>query len=200
MGSAAPEWLAEVERVLREGKDILGLTDVSLSDAGAVEVAEKLHGSAVIRVYLGGNAICNTGAAALAELLRDDGSGRENDANKEKNVPPLEFLQLATNGIGSDGIAALADALRNNTTLKELRLNQNPGVDASISETESAIGIDSLVSAIGVNTTLKKVVVGTVSDPNQKRIYAALADVDGRRLGREKFLTGPLTKAARARD
>jgi hypothetical protein len=50
-----------------------------------------------------------------------------------------------------------------------------------------------------VNTTLERVVVNDFS-PQKKAINKALADREGRRFGREQFLFGPTTKAARPQD
>jgi Leucine Rich repeat len=165
----------------------LRLNSRFLGDAGAAEVAEKLRGTsnASKLLILNDNKIGDEGARAVAELLRS-------------NPPALEVVGLNHNFIGRDGIAALAAALRENTTLQVLHVGRNKGVDPDPqwggTEAEAAAGIDSLVAAIGVNTTLER---SWVDNSAQKTIDAALADTEGRRAGRERFLTGPLTKAAR---
>jgi hypothetical protein len=45
--------------------------------------------------------------------------------------------------------------------------------------------------ATGVNTALENDSLGGNSNPHQKNIDAALVDTEGRRAGREQFLTGP---------
>jgi hypothetical protein len=71
----------------------------------------------------------------------------------------------------------------------------NPGVDATAkggSEADAALGIESLISAIGGNTTLEKVRVNVdFTNVPQFQVMNALEDTEGRRRGR----TGPLTKA-----
>jgi Leucine Rich repeat len=185
-------WRTKVDRVLREGKDRVDLQQKGLGADGAVEVAEKLRGTsnAVKTLYLEDNKIGDGGARSFADLLRS-------------NPPVLEEVDLGDNNIGRDGIAALADALRENTTLRRLELYQNKGVDPRLggTEAEAAAGIDSLVASIGVNTALEEVCVHVArSNPHQKTIDAVLADTEGRCAGRERFLSTPMTKAARRRD
>jgi Leucine Rich repeat len=159
-------------------------------------IVEKLRAAtsnAVKELNLNDNALGDAGALHVARLL-----GRDDD---NRGGASLEEVYLDDNDIGHDGVEILADALRHNTTLLELTLEGNPGVDASVegsSDADVAEGIDELVSAIGVNTTLKWVRVNiSQSHPHQKRLNAALADTEGRRAGRDRFLAGPLTKAAR---
>jgi Ran GTPase-activating protein (RanGAP) involved in mRNA processing and transport len=195
MAATEADWRAEVDHVLREGEEDLNLHDMSLGAEGAAEVAENLRGStnAVKVLTLEDNKIGDGGAQSVAELLRS-------------NPPALEEVDLSYNDIGRNGISALADALRHNTTVRTLDLDCNKGVDPDPkwggSAAEAAAGIASLVAAINVNATLREVDVSFNDDsnPHQKTIDAALADTEGRRAGRERFLTGPLTKAARKSD
>jgi hypothetical protein len=188
----AADWRSEVDRVLREGGDTLHLTFKFLGAEGAAEVAEKLRGnsSAVKQLYLGGNKLGDGGVRSVVELLRS-------------NLPTLEAVGLDKNDIGCDGMAALADALRENTTVRRLYLGGNKGVDPDPqfggTVAEAAAGVASLVAAIGVNTTLEVVWVGN-NNIHQQAIRVALADTEGRRAGRERLLTGPVTKAAHKRD
>jgi hypothetical protein len=205
--AATKDWRAEVDRVLREGKEDLDLDGCSLGDAEAAEVAEKLRANPnnVKQLHLYRSKIGDAGATALAALLRQDNGDGSSDAESASETgdsgsggAALEWLNLQLNAIGRKGIADLSDALRHNTTLKCLWLIDNPGVDAEkSSEAEAAAGIDSLLSAIAVNTTLELVSVGLPTDPHQKTIKAAMADTEGRKRGRERFLSGPMTKAAR---
>jgi hypothetical protein len=187
--AAAQDWRAKLDRVLHDGEETLALNFKSLGDAGAAEVAEKLRGTsnAVKMLWLCNNKIGDGGAQSVAELLRS-------------NPPALKVVHLVYNNISRDGIAVLADALRHNTTVRSFYLGSNKGVDPDPkwggTEAEAAAGIDSLVAAIGVNTTLQTVFVGTVN-PHVKPISAALADKDGRLAGREQFLADlPMTKSA----
>jgi Leucine Rich repeat len=203
--AATKDWRAELDRVLRAGEGKLDLSQCSLGDAEAAEVAEKLRANRnnVKELHLFYNEIGDAGATALAALLRQDSGDGSSDAESASETgdsgsggAALEILYLQFNAIGRKGIADLSDALRHNTTLWGLFLARNPGVDArKISEAEAAAGIDSLLSAIAVNTTLTRVHVGV--DGHRKTIEAALADTEGRKRGRELFLSGPTTKAAR---
>jgi Leucine Rich repeat len=139
---------------------------------------------------LSDNHIGDGGARSVAELLRS-------------NPPALEEVYLAYNNIGRDGIAMLAEALRHNSCVRVLYVSVNKGVNPNRlggSAAEAAAGIDSLIAAIGNNTTLERVVVDAADSLPQTTINAALADTVGRRVGRERFLTGPLTKAVRKND
>jgi Leucine Rich repeat len=194
--AGAADWRAKVDRVLCEEGEELNLHNTSsLGDVGVQEVAEKLRGTsnAVKELYLGWNEIGDKGARSVADLLRS-------------NPPALVKVHLHYNNIGRDGIASLADALSENTTVWELYLRGNKGVDPDPkwggTEAEAAAGIDSLIAAIDVNMTLKEVHVGAFGfNPHQKTIDAALADQAGRRAGREQFLADlPMTKSARKHD
>jgi Leucine Rich repeat len=187
-----PEWRAELERVLHDGSDTLTLFGKSLGDAGAAEVADRLRGNAsVTGLFVPNNTLGNTGAAALADLLQDSSDG---------GGTALERVDLSYNDIGATGVAALADGLRQNTSVAHLVLTGNPGVDSTIStEEEAAAGLEALISAIGVNTTLETVDVGRNNDLPRTSLTIALNDEEGRRRGRERE-HGPLTKAARTND
>jgi Leucine Rich repeat len=195
VGAPSAEWRDQLEHVLREGAAILNLEDMYLGNAEAVEIAARLRGSktSVTRLNLDFNEIEDAGASAIAELLRADNGECE-------DISRLEWVELATNSIGRGGVAALADALKYNTSVKRLWIGWNPRVDPIVgdsSDGEAEAGINSLVSAIGVNTTLETV---GVAPQFQRGVDALLADKEGRRRGRERFLTGSLTKAARKRD
>jgi Leucine Rich repeat len=166
------KWRVELEDCLRDGSEDLNLAVEDLGDTEVVEIAERLLRSdnAVRWLSLDSNTMGDRGARAVAELLRSDHCA-------------LESVQLAHNNIGPEGIVALGEALRENTTVSRVFLSHNPGV-------EIAASIDTLVSAIGANTTLRRVSVGT-SNPHQKTVDAVLAAAD-----REQYGAGQLTKAA----
>jgi Leucine Rich repeat len=200
LATREPLWRDELDRVVRsgggeeEGEEgaILDLQKRHLGDAEITQVAERLsQGDAQHVKFLNvhGNCFGDAGAASIAELLRE-ASGKK---------AALECVNLTSNCIGPEGILALAGALRENSTLTQLSLWRNPGVDARgglSNGADAAAGVDSLVAAIGVNTTLQIVDVGRFS-PHNKTVLAALADTDGRHLGRERFRARPLTKAVR---
>jgi Ran GTPase-activating protein (RanGAP) involved in mRNA processing and transport len=112
--TAPPEWRVELDRVLREGEQAINLSTNYMGDTGANEVAEKLlRGTEVTHVDLSDNAITDAGAAALAELLRDD-------------TIALEFLNLNDNNISLNGVRSLAEGLKKNTTLTFLAALRQP--------------------------------------------------------------------------
>jgi Leucine Rich repeat len=195
--AAADEWRAELERVVAEGETMLILKGMSLGDAEVVKIVEMLHDTTVSTLDLGTNKIGDAGACAVAELLHRN----ENDAD---SATTLEVLRLARNDIGVPGIGALADALKENTTLRDLHLFRNPGVDSSVDGTaweDTEAGISLLIAAIGVNTTLEKVrVVFPQTSRRQKPVRLALENFEKRRRGREQFTGGSLTKSARKVD
>jgi Leucine Rich repeat len=191
-----PDWRAELERVVREGERELDLRDMPLGgDGGIVEIAEGLRGStAVTAVSLVRCAVGDGGAVALAEiLLRGDTTGHEGESGGG-----IKELTLSHNSIGLEGVEALADALKKNTTLEHLGLSGNPGLDPSVKNGSRAdAGVEALISAIGVNTTLSGL-SGAHAMAHRIAINKALRDSEGRRRGKERFLAGPSTKAARA--
>jgi Leucine Rich repeat len=189
----------EGEGAEEQQKRSLCLANYSLGDTGTAYVVERIRGSrSVAALSVPNNAIGDAGAAALADLLRG------------KDGMTLERVQLDQNNIGRDGIEVLADALKQNTTLRELQITDNPGVDPTAaaadasgggSDAEAAAGgVAALVAAIGVNTALELVAVGLSTSNHQRALFTALEDTEARRSGRERFLTGSLTKAANKKD
>jgi Leucine Rich repeat len=177
-----PEWRVELDRVMREGEEELDLTRMALGDAEVSQIAETLRGgnAPVCELRLGFNAFGDSGALALAGLLRE-------------NNPSLKLLDLRYNDIDYAGMGALADALKHNSSVGKLHLQGNPNQGLGRS-----VGVDLLVGAINVNTTLEAVNVSGV--PQVEAVGAALRDMEGRIRGRERFLSGPLTKAARTTE
>ena len=107
---------------------------IAAAEAAAVASAA----SSLRELYLEGNRIGPTGAAALSVALRNshlehlglalnpigpDGAASLAEALKHNNA--LLSLDLANCGIGDDGAVALGGALRNNQVLRELRLQGN---------------------------------------------------------------------------
>jgi Leucine Rich repeat len=187
------DWRAQLERVVTPGETPdskeLNLASKYFGDSGCMEVVEKLQGAEtpVRTLWLDFCEIGEAGAAALGNLLRKDREGGT----------ALETLGLANNDIGAEGVIALADALRQNTTLKTLFLHYNPGVFDPDGSADTSAGVDALVAAIGVNTTLERVSVSRYEDGymQQEKVDAALADIEGRRVA---SAAGPKTKPARS--
>jgi Leucine Rich repeat len=188
------EWREELENTLRDGLEDLYLFDLSVGAAEMAEVAKRLRErkTAVKSLHLSKNSIGDAGAHSVAELLRENGGGDGSDGRTA-----VEEVNLQENGIGRDGIEAVANALRHNSTVRRLFLQGNPGVDPEQGEAEAAAGTEALVAAIGVNTTLERVVGGSMCESDVDCFNAALKDTEGRRRGRELFQNGPSTKAAR---
>jgi Ran GTPase-activating protein (RanGAP) involved in mRNA processing and transport len=181
--ATSASWRVSLEDVLREGDGKLDLRRSDLFDEDAATIAERLRGSnsSVTRLFMGGNNVGDKGAAALAELLRDNGG--------------LRLLDLSENKISGEGVRALAGSLKQNNSLSTLWLMMN----TFWLETGAVAAVESLVSAIGVNTALDRVLFGPSSNRHQKAVNDALADVEGRRRGREQFLSGSV-KSAHKRD
>ena len=114
--------------------DELNLSSNSISDAGAVALAQALcHNSSLKLLDLSNNSISDAGAAALAKPLY--------------RKSPLRSLDLSNNSISDAGGAALAKALHRNTSLVNLNLSNN-----SISDTGAA----ALAKALHHNSALEK--------------------------------------------
>jgi Leucine Rich repeat len=185
------DWRVELERVVREGEPILVLQNMFLGDFEAGEIAETLRTCHTVKTLeLGWNNIGNIGAIAVAELLRSD-----------SGATALEVVNLSRNEIDLPGVEALANALKENTTLRDLHLFRNPGVEPSGKGTraQDPAGVRLIIAAISVNTSLEYVFVSSLG-PDHPTIDRALADKEGRARGRERFLSAPLTKAARKTD
>jgi Leucine Rich repeat len=192
MAGGAEHWRAALDHALLEGEESFLVGLMPMGDVGAVELAEKFRRSGgkcrVKELRLRSCSIGDAGAHAIAGLLRPDNSDGDDVG------VGIEVLDLSNNNIGSEGIAAVADGLRHNSTVRELWIPGNPGVENSEVEEE---GIATLVSAIGVNAALKIVVVSLLAGTpgtSQAAVEAAMADT-GRPLRHEEFQTG--TKAAR---
>ena len=88
----------------------MSLTSNNIGDSGAAAIAEALkNDSAVVRLDLSGNSIGGSGAAAVAEAL--------------KSSTVLTDLILNNNSIGDIGAAAVAEALKSTTALTSLYLD-----------------------------------------------------------------------------
>jgi Ran GTPase-activating protein (RanGAP) involved in mRNA processing and transport len=116
---------------------VLRLHQSGLSEGGAQIVAAMLADTHVRELDLSGNSIANTGAAALATLLR--------------NSPRITQLDLNTNLIESSGCAALTEALCINSVLVSLNLSYNQ-IEDSIAPR--------LTHTLSQNTTLTELDLG----------------------------------------
>ena len=112
----------------------LDLLKSSISDAGAVALAQALHhNSTLTRLDLSKNSIGDAGAVALAQALHHNST--------------LTRLDLSKNSISDAGAVALAQALHHNSTLTELDL-----LKSSISDA----GAVALAQALHHNSTLTR--------------------------------------------
>lgn len=134
--------------------EVLGLERCGVGDAGAVELASALGGSApagdaadpvasalpaLRELHLEGNAIGAAGATAIATALRSNtrlqtlalalnpigAEGARRLAAALRHNTALTVLDLSDCGVGDAGAEALGAALRGNTVLRELRLQGN---------------------------------------------------------------------------
>ena len=113
----------------------LSLVYMSISDAGAVALAQALHHNSTLKwLYLSNNDISDGGAVALAQALNYNST--------------LKWLYLSNNNISDGGAVALAQALHYNSTLKELYLSGNDAVGNE--------GTHQLVQALTVNRSITK--------------------------------------------
>ena len=111
----------------------LGLSNNSISDAGAVALAQALHhNSTLLWLDLYNNSISDAGAVALAQALHHNST--------------LKELDLFNNSISDAGAVALAQALHHNSTLKELNLSGNDAIGEE--------GTCQLVQSLTVNTSI----------------------------------------------
>jgi Leucine Rich repeat len=194
-------WKAQLDRVLRNGEKNLDLRGEALGDLGVGKLVGKLvkkkNENNVGELLLDFCEIGDAGAESLAALLRS-------------NPPALYDVRLNNNKITQQGIRALAESLKQNRTLKSIDLFLNPGFDVpglgleplhDDGDLDPSMLVQSLIAAIGVNTTLEGVSVAVYSDdPLQVTIDAALQDTEGRQRGRQEYGGGPMTKAARNGD
>ena len=112
----------------------LNLSHNNLSDAGATALAQALHHNSTLKeLNLSHNNISDAGAIALAQALHHNST--------------LKELNLSHNNLSDAGATALAQALHHNSTLKELNLSHNNLSDA---------GATALAQALHHNSTLKE--------------------------------------------
>ena len=115
--------------------EIINLHNKSISDAGAVALAQALHHNSTLEwLNLSNNSIGDAGAVALAQALHHNST--------------LKELNLSNNSIGDAGAVALAQALHHNSTLKELDLHGNDGIGKE--------GTHQFVQALTVNTSINR--------------------------------------------
>ena len=141
---------------------IVNLSNNSISDAGAVALAQALHhNSTLTDLNLSNNSISGAGAVALAQALHHNstltdlnlshnsisGAGAVALAQALHHNSTLTDLNLSHNSISGAGAVALAQALHHNSTLTELDLSNNSIGDA---------GAAALAQALHHNSTLTK--------------------------------------------
>ena len=134
--------------------NIIYLSNNSISDGGAVALAQALHHNSTLeKLYLSNNSISDGGAVALAQALHHNST--------------LEKLDLSNNSISDAGAVALAQALHHNSTLKELDLSNN-----SISDGGAVV----LAQALHHNSTLKRLYLSnnSISDAGAVPLAQAL--------------------------
>ena len=111
----------------------LHLYNNSISDAGAVALAQALHHNSTLeRLHLSDNSISNAGAVALAQALHHNST--------------LKELHLSNTSISDAGAVALAQALHHNSTLERLGLFGNDAIGEE--------GTHRLVQSLTVNTSI----------------------------------------------
>ena len=114
---------------------VLDLSNNSISDAGAVALAQALHHNSTLKeLYLYNNSISDAGAVALAQALHHNST--------------LKELYLYNNSISDAGVVALAQALHHNSTLESLLLHGNDGIGEE--------GTHQLVQALTMNTSIRE--------------------------------------------
>ena len=111
----------------------------SISDAGAVALAQAFHHNSTLKeLDLSNNSISDAGAVALARALHHN--------------PTLEWLVLSNNSVSDAGAVALAQALHHkymyNSTLRWLDLSGNDAIGEE--------GTHQLVQALIVNTSISR--------------------------------------------
>ncbi|WP_342269485.1 leucine-rich repeat domain-containing protein [Rickettsia endosymbiont of Orchestes rusci] len=98
---------------LKNGSDILKLTEKNITDTDVKEISELLaEDTNIIQLDLFGNKISSDGAIAIAKLLK---------INKT-----ITSLDLGNNNIGKTGASEFERVLKANTTLIFLNLAWNP--------------------------------------------------------------------------
>jgi hypothetical protein len=123
---AAKGWGAELGRILGEAASLDALENLDLSDnelraEGIRDLLGSSHLGALMVLDLGGNAIGDDGARALADgtlskltTLNLSGNGITVDGAKAlargKGYPALHSLDLSMNPVGADGVRALGSA------------------------------------------------------------------------------------------
>ena len=130
----------------------LSLRYMSISDAGAVALAQALyHNSTLKELNLSNNNICDAGAIALAQALHHNCT--------------LKKLDFSKNNIAGAGAVAIAQALHCNSTLKWLNLSYNDTIDKE--------GTHQLVQVLTVNTSITISHGGGLILPNRCKEYVA---------------------------
>lgn len=123
----------KVAKIKAGGKPVVNLNKAGVTDEQVDQLVAAIKSNALIGIHLDleGNTVTDTGAAALATLLGENGR--------------LASLKLGFNKVTGVGAATLAEQLRHDSTLKTLELTYNSIEDA---------GAAALATALSDNITL----------------------------------------------
>ena len=101
--------VAPLSTMLRHCTNLLKITlsECSITDEQLQSIVEATRGHNLMNLHFPRNRIGNSGCEIIATLLKD-------------NNCSLQSLSLSHNPLFNDGVKAIADSLANNTTLKEL--------------------------------------------------------------------------------
>ena len=147
---------------LIEIEENLDLNKISISDAGAIALAQALHHNSTLeKLYLNNTNISDVGATDLAQALHHNSTlkglylyhnnisdvGATDLAQALHHNSTLKELDLSKNNISNVGATDLAQALHHNSTLERLELHGNDGIGEE--------GTRQLVQALTVNTSIK---------------------------------------------
>ena len=129
------------------------LQHCAIGPVGAQHLAQVLYvNTSVKTLKLINNPLGDEGAKALAEMLGGNGAESSGTVNTT-----LEHVELSGCSIGPVGAQHLAQALRMNTSVKTLKLINNPLGDEGAKALAEMFGENGAESSATVNTTLEHV-------------------------------------------
>ena len=131
----------------------LGLNDCLIGSLGAQHLAQALRVNTTVKTLkLSLNPLRDEGAKALAEMLGGNGAESSGTVNTT-----LKHVDLSWCRIRPVGAQLLAQALRVNTSVKTLKLSNNPLGDEGAKALAEMLGGNGAESSGTVNTTLEHV-------------------------------------------